>query len=74
MQGTTNGALRRKFERCPACHLGARAGAYDARRGFQRDRDVEPRHAVRAGERISFSVSAERLEFFDLDTGLAIWD
>ena len=35
---------------------------------------VAPRHAVRAGERISFSVSADRLEFFDLDTGRAIWD
>ena len=35
---------------------------------------IEPRHTVRAGERIGFSVSSERLEFFDPDTGQAIWD
>ena len=35
---------------------------------------VEPRHQVRAGDRFGFSVSEQRLEFFDLDTGLAIWD
>jgi len=33
---------------------------------------VDPRHAVRAGDHIRFSVSADRLEFFDLATGLAI--
>jgi multiple sugar transport system ATP-binding protein len=35
---------------------------------------VEPRHIVRVGERINFSISPERLEFFDLDSGVAIWD
>jgi multiple sugar transport system ATP-binding protein len=34
---------------------------------------IAPRHAVRAGERFQFSISPERLEFFDLQTGLAIW-
>jgi multiple sugar transport system ATP-binding protein len=35
---------------------------------------VEPRHTVRVGERINFSISPQRLEFFDLDSGVAIWD
>jgi multiple sugar transport system ATP-binding protein len=35
---------------------------------------IAPRHAVRAGEQFKFSISPERLEFFDLDSGLAIWD
>jgi multiple sugar transport system ATP-binding protein len=35
---------------------------------------VEPRFQVTAGERFSFRVSPERLEFFDVDTGIAIWD
>jgi multiple sugar transport system ATP-binding protein len=35
---------------------------------------IEPRHSVKAGDRFRFSVSEERLEFFDLETGLAIWD
>lgn len=35
---------------------------------------VEPRHVVRLGERINFSISPERLEFFDVDSGLAIWE
>jgi len=34
---------------------------------------IAPRHAVRAGERFRFSIAPERLEFFDLQTGLAIW-
>ncbi|HEV3186855.1 MAG TPA: sn-glycerol-3-phosphate ABC transporter ATP-binding protein UgpC [Acidimicrobiales bacterium] len=33
---------------------------------------IEPRHTVRAGDRFSFSVSEDRIEFFDLETGLAI--
>ena len=33
---------------------------------------VEPRHAVRVGERIAFTITAERLEFFDPDNGAAI--
>jgi multiple sugar transport system ATP-binding protein len=33
---------------------------------------IEPRHPVRTGERFSFSVSDERIEFFDIETGLAI--
>jgi len=35
---------------------------------------VEPRHTVQVGERINFSVAPDRLEFFDFNTGLAIWD
>lgn len=35
---------------------------------------IEPRHSVKAGDRFSFSVSEERLEFFDLETGLVIWE
>jgi multiple sugar transport system ATP-binding protein len=35
---------------------------------------IEPRHTVKAGDRFSFSVSEDRLEFFDLESGLAIWD
>lgn len=35
---------------------------------------IEPRHTVRADDRFSFGVSEDRLEFFDLETGLAIWD
>lgn len=35
---------------------------------------IEPRHRVRAGDRFSFSVPPERLEFFDLETDLAIWE
>ncbi|MFZ0170826.1 MAG: sn-glycerol-3-phosphate ABC transporter ATP-binding protein UgpC [Acidimicrobiales bacterium] len=34
---------------------------------------VGPRSVVRAGDRIRFSISPERLEFFDLTTGRAIW-
>jgi multiple sugar transport system ATP-binding protein len=35
---------------------------------------IEPRHSVKAGDRFSFSVSEDRLEFFDLETGLVIWE
>jgi multiple sugar transport system ATP-binding protein len=35
---------------------------------------VEPSYIVRVGERINFSLSPERLEFFDLDSSVAIWD
>jgi len=35
---------------------------------------IEPRHKVRSGERFRFDVSEDRLEFFDLVTGLSIWD
>ncbi|MGA7834871.1 MAG: ABC transporter ATP-binding protein [Acidimicrobiales bacterium] len=35
---------------------------------------VEPRFRVSAGERFSFRVSPHRLEFFDTETGLAIWE
>jgi len=34
---------------------------------------IDPRHSVSSGERISFSLATERIEFFDPDTGLAIW-
>jgi multiple sugar transport system ATP-binding protein len=34
---------------------------------------IEPRHAVRAGDRFTFSVSPDRLEFFDPSSGLAVW-
>ena len=35
---------------------------------------IEPRHKVRSGDRFSFGVSEDRLEFFDQESGLAIWD
>jgi multiple sugar transport system ATP-binding protein len=35
---------------------------------------IEPRHSVKAGDRFAFNLSVDRLEFFDLETGLAIWD
>jgi multiple sugar transport system ATP-binding protein len=34
---------------------------------------IEPRHSVHAGERFGFSVSPDRLEFFDPSSGLAVW-
>ena len=34
---------------------------------------VEPRYVVHAGEHVRFSVSPERVEFFDLSNGLSIW-
>jgi multiple sugar transport system ATP-binding protein len=33
---------------------------------------IEPRHDVRAGDNFKFSVSPDRLEFFDPSTGLSI--
>jgi multiple sugar transport system ATP-binding protein len=33
---------------------------------------ISPRHQVRAGERINFSVDPSRLEFFDIKSGEAI--
>ena len=35
---------------------------------------IEPRHQVRTDEHFSFAVSDQRLEFFDRETGLALWD
>jgi multiple sugar transport system ATP-binding protein len=35
---------------------------------------IEPRHSVKAGDRFAFDLSVDRLEFFDLETGLAIWE
>jgi multiple sugar transport system ATP-binding protein len=35
---------------------------------------IEPRHSVHAGDRFNFNVLPERLEFFDLESGLTIWD
>jgi multiple sugar transport system ATP-binding protein len=35
---------------------------------------VEPRFQVSAGERFSFRVSPLKLEFFDVETGVAIWE
>ncbi len=35
---------------------------------------IEPRHVVRAGDQFSFTVNPERLEFFQLDSGVAIWE
>src|ERR1700722_581506 len=35
---------------------------------------IEPRHVVRAGDDFSFTVNPERLEFFDVETGVAIWE
>jgi multiple sugar transport system ATP-binding protein len=35
---------------------------------------IEPRNVVHAGERFTFDVLPDRLEFFDFDTGLSIWE
>jgi multiple sugar transport system ATP-binding protein len=35
---------------------------------------VDPRCPARAGERVRLSVSQDRIEFFDLGTGQAIWE
>jgi multiple sugar transport system ATP-binding protein len=35
---------------------------------------IEPRHIVHVGDRFSFTLNPERLEFFELDSGRAIWD
>jgi multiple sugar transport system ATP-binding protein len=35
---------------------------------------IEPRHVVRVGDQFSFTVNPERLEFFDWDSGVAIWE
>src|ERR1700691_5550002 len=35
---------------------------------------IEPRYSVKAGDRFAFNLSVDRLEFFDLETGLAIWE
>ncbi len=35
---------------------------------------VDPRSGIKAGERVTFQVDTERLHFFDLDSGAAIWD
>ena len=34
---------------------------------------IEPRNVVHAGDQFSFTVSPERLEFFESDSGVAIW-
>jgi multiple sugar transport system ATP-binding protein len=35
---------------------------------------IEPHSIVRSGDRVTFALSPDRLEFFDGDTGFAIWD
>jgi multiple sugar transport system ATP-binding protein len=35
---------------------------------------IEPRHVVHAGDRFSFTVNPDRLEFFELESGIAIWE
>ena len=35
---------------------------------------VEPRFKVSAGDRFSFRVSPDKLEFFDAETGISIWE
>src|SRR5665213_2467190 len=35
---------------------------------------IEPRNVVHAGDQFTFTVNPDRLEFFELDTGIAIWD
>jgi hypothetical protein len=35
---------------------------------------IEPHHTVRMGDRLSFSLNTDRLEFFDPATGNAIWE
>jgi multiple sugar transport system ATP-binding protein len=35
---------------------------------------VDPRCAVKPGDRVRFEVDTARMQFFDIDTDLAIWD
>lgn len=35
---------------------------------------IEPRNVVHAGDQFAFTVDPDRLEFFELDSGIAIWD
>jgi ABC-type sugar transport system ATPase subunit len=35
---------------------------------------IEPRHAVRQGDTFKFAIDPARLEFFDPESGLAVWD
>ena len=35
---------------------------------------IEPRYAVRQGDRFTFSIDPVRLEFFDSASGIALWD
>ncbi|HEY5437286.1 MAG TPA: TOBE domain-containing protein, partial [Acidimicrobiales bacterium] len=35
---------------------------------------IQPRHAVKVCDRFSFTVNPDRLEFFELDSGHAIWE
>ena len=35
---------------------------------------IDPRQKVRIGERFSFAISPERIEFFEKESGVAIWD
>ena len=35
---------------------------------------IEPGHAVRAGDEFTFRVDPQKLEFFDVETELSIWD
>ncbi len=35
---------------------------------------VDPRASVKPGERVRFAIDTARMQFFDLDTDLAIWD
>jgi hypothetical protein len=34
---------------------------------------VDPRAPVKAGERFTFAIDADGMQFFDPETGLAIW-
>jgi multiple sugar transport system ATP-binding protein len=35
---------------------------------------IEPRHVVHAGQKFAFAVDPNRLEFFDFESGVAIWE
>jgi multiple sugar transport system ATP-binding protein len=35
---------------------------------------VDAKTAVKAGDRMTFAVDVEDMQFFDVDTGLAIWE
>jgi multiple sugar transport system ATP-binding protein len=35
---------------------------------------IEPGNLVRTGDRFTFSISSDKLEFFDLESGVAVWD
>ena len=54
--------------------LGDAGPASEVTRDMESVARLEPRHSVHSGDRFSFTVSEDRLEFFDSETGSSIWE